>query len=324
MISFLAVLLVSVFGRLVSADTLIIPNHDRRCLPFNNENSSIVNDALLAAELDWLDQFEFDDTSRTNLCIPLECPGCPFAAVDASEQGYLWLHGFTNRLNLWWSAKNDVVNLNTHALLDNNMEDLHQPQTVTQRRSFGELSRQDRYKGPLPITYSSKVVQTRTVRFADGKFAGQEYNGIVRFFSIDFEVLSLDGHDLTHLHLGKINLQVAKKDDGAVYFAPLSPLSFYINSLVSNLSSLLFQIAILAFSRRLPGRSLDSVLVPSAVGPDSSPSTTVSLPPVNTSAPWCTPSSTISGNNGRQQGYILTATSFRIRKTYLLLLGLTQ
>ena len=72
------------------------------------------------------------------------------------------------------------------------------------------------YTGHIPITYSVKVVQAKNVQFEDGTFAGIEQDQIVQFFSIDFNVLSLDGEDLTSLGLGKINTHIVKRNDGAV------------------------------------------------------------------------------------------------------------
>ena len=47
---------------------------------------------------------------------------------------------------------------------------------------------------------------------------GLEIEGTVQFYSVDFQVLSLDGQDLTSLGLGKINIHVIKRADGEVCF----------------------------------------------------------------------------------------------------------
>ena len=67
-----------------------------------------------------------------------------------------------------------AVNLNHQALLDNNMMDLHQPQTTGQNIFSFDSSFEgyQAYEGPIPITYSAKVVQTRTVQLAGGSFNG--------------------------------------------------------------------------------------------------------------------------------------------------------
>ena len=74
----------------------------------------------------------------------------------------------------------------------------------------------DLYTGPIPITWSVKVVQANNVQFEDGSFAGIEQDQIVQIFSNDFNVLSIDGEDLTSLGPGKINTHLVKRNDGAV------------------------------------------------------------------------------------------------------------
>ncbi|KAL8775920.1 MAG: hypothetical protein Q9213_008441 [Squamulea squamosa] len=222
----LPILLLLAAGELLAnADTLVIPAHIQYSLPVEILRSSIVDDAELAGELEYL---EFTRDRAIPSGVQFDCTDCPYAVVDNnSEKGYRWVPGYSTELELSWSTEDKAVHLNHHALLDNDMQDLHNPQTTAQEQySWVDptyYSSMQSYGYPLPITYNVKVVQRRTVRFADSSFANVGNNSTVLFYSIDFEVISIDGQDLTSLSLPKTNIHVVKRADREVIVHPPTP-----------------------------------------------------------------------------------------------------
>ena len=178
--SFLVALIAHI---LAASDVLVVPKHSIYILPVEVLDSSIISDAELSAELDFLD---FTSNPSIPEGVAYGCTGCPFAVVDdSSDKGYRWISDLSNELDLLWSVENKVLNLNHHALLDNEMNDLHHPQTTNQR-TFAEDPEQspDAYTGGLPIEYSVKVVQTRAVTWEDASildFAGVGPGDVVQF-----------------------------------------------------------------------------------------------------------------------------------------------
>lgn len=86
--------LAALLAKVVTADTFIVPEHTRYTLSVEISQSSIISDAQLAGELDWL-------VFGTNRSIPssvyLKSIDCPSAVVDDSEKGYKWVSGFPAR-----------------------------------------------------------------------------------------------------------------------------------------------------------------------------------------------------------------------------------
>lgn len=233
MLSFL--LLLAAVRPLANADTLVIPAHIQYSLPVQIVQSSIVDDAEFAGELDYL---EFEGDRAIGSGVQFDCTDCPYAVVDNnSEKGYRWVPGYSTELKLSWSTEDKAVHLNHHALLDNDMQDLHNPQTTAQEQySWVDptyYSSLQSYGYPLPITYDVNVVQTRTVKFEDGSFANLGNDSTVHFYSIDFKVLSIDGQDLTSLGLPKTNIHIVKRADGEVIVHPLIPVSNPHSCLIS-------------------------------------------------------------------------------------------
>lgn len=218
----LSFLLTPVARVLSASDILFVTKHDQYTLPVEILYSSIISDDELKGELDYL-EFETDRSNPSG--VNSYCYGCPYAVADNSPKGYRWLPDVSSSLDVLWSVENKAVNLNHRALLDNNMRDLHQPQTTTQESGF-EYSSLEPYFGPIPITYSAKVVQTRTVQFEDGSFAGLGDGEKIQFYSIDFEITGLDDQDLTSLNLDKTNIHVVRRSDGVVCPQSYEPVGF--------------------------------------------------------------------------------------------------
>ena len=203
---------------LATSDILVVPKHSLEGLPIEIQYSSIISDEELSAELDYLD---FTTDASIPSGVAYICTGCPSAVIDdSSDKGYRWVSSVSNELDVLWSVENEVLNLNHHALLDNEMNDLHQPQTTHQRTLLEDSEESpDTYTGELPIEYSVKVVQTRSVEWEDASildFAGVRQGDVVQFYSIDFEILKLDDVDLGDLDAPKINLHVIRRKDGLV------------------------------------------------------------------------------------------------------------
>lgn len=215
-------LLLAVGGTLATADTLVIPAHSQYSLPVEFPESSVISDAELAGELEYM---EFQTDRALSQGVQFDCTNCPYAVIDNdSEKGYRWVPGYSTELDLSWSVEDKAVHLNHHALLDSNMQDLHKPQTTAQEQySYIDLGYYDElqsYGYPLPITYNVRVVQTKTVRLEDGSFAHLGNDSTVQFYSIDFEILSIDDQDLTSLGLPKTNIHIVKRADGEVSLEP--------------------------------------------------------------------------------------------------------
>ena len=209
---------------LATSDILVVPKHDLYELPVNDQDSSIISDAEIGGELDYLD-FTVDPSIQEG--VGYYCSDCPFAVVDdSSDKGYRWTSDISNGLDLGWSVENEVLNLNHHPLLDNEMNDLRRPQTANQVTLDEDPEQSpDAYTGELPIEYSVKVVQTRTVEWEDASilnFAGVQQGDVVQFYSVDFEILRLDDIDLRDLDVPKINVQVVRREDGLVGLLPYS------------------------------------------------------------------------------------------------------
>ncbi|KAL8795928.1 MAG: hypothetical protein Q9195_001672 [Heterodermia aff. obscurata] len=217
-----ALLVVPIAHILATSDILVVPEHSLEELPNENLVSSIISDTELSAELDFI-SFAADPSIPEG--VAYGCTDCPFAVLDdSSDKGYKWIYGVSNELELDWSVENDVLNLNHHTLLDNEMNDLHQPQTVNQVTLEEDPEESpDTYTGELPIEYSVKVVQTRSVTWEDASilnFAGIRQGDVVQYYSVDFEILKLDDQDFRDVDVPKVNLHVVRKEDGVLALLP--------------------------------------------------------------------------------------------------------
>ena len=194
---------------LAASDVLAIPKRTE-AFPNPFSNTSIISNAQLSAELEYVD-FAFDPSYPR--FVGYQCTDCPLAVVDhSSNKGYRWTFGVPNELRLVWSVENEVLNLNHHPLLDNEMNDLHQPQTTNQYQGLSS----DVYTDLLPIEYSVKVVQTSPVVWQGQDSTGDRQGGAMQFYSVDFEILKLGDQDFSKVDVPKINLHVFRRKDGVV------------------------------------------------------------------------------------------------------------
>ena len=122
----------------VIANTLYIPKHSQFSLRVETLEHSIISDAEIAAELEYV-VFETGARHRFGSDRAFECYDCPVAVVDNSVKGYKLVSlspGYWSDLDLLWSVDDKGVYLNDQALLDDNMKDLHQPQIITQHPGY--------------------------------------------------------------------------------------------------------------------------------------------------------------------------------------------
>ena len=216
-----AFIFVAPLTHILASDILLVPEHSLGGLSYEYRDSSIISGAQLSAELDYVDFTAEQPISLDPEGATYFCTDCPCAVVDdSSDKGYRWISDASNTLDLLWSVENNVLNLNHHALLDNEMNDLHLPQTTRQTNVVEDTGvSSDTYTGELPIKYSVKVVQTTTVEWEDASIlnsAGVQQGDVVQFYSVDFEILKIDDQDFHDLDIRKINVHVVRREDGVV------------------------------------------------------------------------------------------------------------